>query len=122
MRISPRACALFFTVLMLPTGCAQDGNLRSASAETKIRLSVVEVVQEGNLWEIYPAFYNLGVVLGHLGEYTEAIALLKRATVLNPDYQAAYQEMARFYIEMGDYKSAEETYELLRKVERTELE
>jgi tetratricopeptide (TPR) repeat protein len=66
--------------------------------------------------EFYPACYSLALLLGNAEGHQEAIVLLKRTIMLNPEYIEAYQELARLYIETGDFKSAEAVYESLEKL------
>jgi len=66
--------------------------------------------------ESYRAFYNLGKILGNAKEYHYAITALRRAVQLNPYYVSAFEDLAKLYIETGDFENAEKVYDYLKKL------
>ncbi|MDX2084843.1 MAG: tetratricopeptide repeat protein [Candidatus Melainabacteria bacterium] len=53
------------------------------------------------------AYESLGVILGRLNRFEEAIALMERLLVLDPDYVMAHTNLSVFYMKLGDKDRAE---------------
>jgi tetratricopeptide (TPR) repeat protein len=67
--------------------------------------------------ESYLALERLAYLLAELQEYDRAIRALQRAVTLNPYYRQAYELLARLYIQIGDFQSAEAVYRALDRLE-----
>jgi Flp pilus assembly protein TadD len=62
------------------------------------------------------AHNNLGVALGSLGRFKEAVAAHAEAVRLKPDYAGALFNLAYAYRKSGDKKKALETHKRLQAV------
>lgn len=51
---------------------------------------------------------SLGVLLGRLGQYDQAIHLMKKLIEINPDSVMAYSNLSMFYMKQGKIEEAEE--------------
>jgi len=77
-----------------------------------------DVQKQKEYWEklvaAYPnderAHFNLGGYYFGQQQLTEAVAEYKKATVLAPDYSAAYNILGYAYRQQGDYSSAEQAF------------
>jgi adenylate cyclase len=73
----------------------------------------------------YPAFYllYLGFSYRTVGRYEEALAPLKKALTLNPDFRPAHTNLVACYTELGRLEEARaEAAELLRLAPNFSLE
>jgi tetratricopeptide (TPR) repeat protein len=60
------------------------------------------------LWALTLTLQNLGRLHYDTGNYSQAIACCKEAIEINPDYEAAYIDMAVLYEAMGNTQKAQE--------------
>ncbi len=61
-----------------------------------------------------PGYYRAGALHMERGDYPQALALLKRATELEPGYSEAYFEIVRGASNVGDMQTAREAFDTLR--------
>jgi tetratricopeptide (TPR) repeat protein len=67
--------------------------------------------------ECYQALYRLALLMATLDQYDQAIQILQRAVTVHPYYKEAYTKLAALYIETGDFRSAEQVYEIIERLD-----
>jgi tetratricopeptide (TPR) repeat protein len=100
---------------------AAVNNLQAAEAELRRGLAIDGIgMRYQHLLRV-----ELGALLAHTRRLDEAIAVLRAAIEIYPDYFRAWGELGNAYREKGDRKSrrsAEKAYETMKKLCTTEIE
>jgi Flp pilus assembly protein TadD len=109
--------AAFFNLGTAYGHLAQKGAKDDAERKSFFTQAVDTLNQAVRLKPDWPeAYNNLGVALGSLGRFKEAVAAHAEAVRQKPDYAGALFNLAYAYKKSGDKKKALETYERLKAV------
>lgn len=91
---------------------AKQGNIEKALSEYQRTMQLD--------CESYLTLYRLACLLARSKDYSQAIQILQRAVALHPFYRDAYEQLAFIYIQIGDFRSAEQVYRVLENLENLE--